>query len=152
MSSMSSMSSMTPDAVATMEGRELDAALHGRLFGREVRHVQGDDWRTRVDVKNDKWEGEVEDQVPHYSTDPAAFFAMVEKVRANGWMFIDMHVGFYDTETVWTVCITCGRGPCELHGNKEDDAHSVEARWHTLPLAFARAALLTCLNTNGATS
>lgn len=109
------MPTIDPATVATMQGRELEESIF-RLFG-----------------------------IADCLTSPATFFTLLEAVRAKGWTSIDMHVSYIDGEACWTVNITCGRGPCELHGNPHDDWHGVEAEGHTLPLAFARAALLACL-------
>lgn len=129
------------ESVATLSGRELDAAVHHFVAGKPIHQIGSKEWNDLEWVESSPRGYSI---IPAYSTSEGeSFFALIAAVRAKGWTFIDMQVGFYDTETVWTVCITCGRGPCELHGNPHDDAHSVEARADTLPLAFARASLLT---------
>lgn len=124
-----------PNAVATMQGRELDALIAEHLFGWRVGDISS---KRRApapalmgklsEPKNgpDKWL-----VCPHYTTDHAAFFAMVEAVRAKGWEVVNMR--YYRSNRGWYVRL--------------DDIklRPVTAIGDTLPLAFARAALQAIL-------
>lgn len=129
-----------PNAVATMQGRELDALIAEHLFGWRVGDISS---KRRApapalmgklsEPKNgpDKWL-----VCPHYTTDHAAFFAMVEAVRAKGWaMQIDWWPG--------------GHASVDLVPVKDDQPDEsrrpVRGEGSTLTLAFARAALQACL-------
>lgn len=150
----------SPDiaAVPTLTGRELDAAVHEYVFGKPVKclHLKTTLVKPKISRlrRCDDCGKEFGDTtyamavsvVPDYSTEEGpSFFAMLRAVRERGWTSIEMHVSFIDGEAHWIVEIVCGRGPCELHGNPIEDAHGVEGRGDTLPLAFARAALAAAL-------
>lgn len=107
-----------------MPPRELDALLHERLFKfADDFPIMG--WKVRGLPKS-----------YCYSTDPAAFFAMVERVREGGWEVVNMC--YYRSTKHWYVRL--------------DDAkfRPVTSIGDTLPLAFARAALLTTIPNGGA--
>lgn len=115
-----------PNAVATMQGRELDGMVHQHLFG--VRSYPGA-------VNKNEWYCDQSDwmnPVPHYTTDPAAFFAMVEAVRAK-CAGVDMAWGPDGDWHIWLALDASA-------------SRAVTATADTLPLAFARAALLACLS------
>lgn len=154
-------------AVAAMQGRELDAAVARHVMGIDVLGEANcacydGDWSVFGPVEDDDsghvsrlvyaehtddpWAGPdfaglnyprlfgftplALGVVPDYSTehDPA-FFAMVEKVREAGWA-VEMYANRKGDACV-VVLVRC------------DPFHDVEASADTLPLAFARAALLT---------
>lgn len=113
-----------PSTVATMQGRELDDAVH--------RHVMGNPYKQ--DWRFDGVNFDIVRESPRYSTDPAAFFAMVETVRAKGWNYKMWDGGYVRSHKV------------ELFFTENGDvARRVLGEANTLPLAFARAALLACL-------
>lgn len=142
---------LDPSTVATMQGRELDRAIATTLCGwREVK------WRNYG--KDERWDGVNEldgypsDQdaakwqlrpdeivdVPHYSTDPTAFFAMVERVRQSGWNYrIWSDDGRSDGNKIQVELWKTVTVPTPGNGRRTSA--------DTLPLAFARAALLTTI-------
>ncbi len=140
---------MKPDraAVAGMSGRELDAAVCSFVFGilpREIR-VKGSTEVVECQTDNPAvidgiWtERELRNfQAPEYSTDLGpSFFAMISAVRQKGW-WPTMEL---TSREEWTVDLThLGETLSKCRG-------SVEASADTLPLAFARAALLTTYST-----
>lgn len=117
------MSKINPAAVATMTGRELDAAVHERLFGRSLVTTVGID-AAGIEFREYRTP-ELYDQIPHYSTNFAALKDMIEAVRAKGWGWEAQHSG----RRVWL-----SKGWEQVLGEGD-----------TLPLAFARAAVLTTI-------
>lgn len=111
-----------PNAVATMQGRELDAAIAHWLFRRPAVYAWPDATFPFADI-------------PAYSSDPAAFFAMVEAVREKGWnykMWDGGHKRSHKVELFFT--------------ENGDVARRALGEASTLPLAFARAAVSACLS------
>ena len=104
-------------SVAAMEGRELDKALHDKLFEECIKPC-------------------CEGDIPWYSTSEGpSFFAMVKAVRENHWRPSILDEG---GENPWgVILIHIPSGAC------------VDAEADALPLAFARAALLTCYSNGG---
>jgi hypothetical protein len=128
-------------AVATLAGRKLDVMLWVYLFDQpKPRWVKRDfGANTPAEPMNDAG-----DVVPCYSRDrDPSLFDLSERVRADGWTSIVIHVSYISGVAYWNATICCGRGPCELHGNPHDNYHAVEAEGSTLNEALARAALLT---------
>lgn len=136
-----------PSAVATMQGRELDAAIGSLLFElpRVEHHPIG--WLYN-DGRPDSFVAGCWHQVPNYSTNPAAFFAMVERVREAGWHFIasDGGVDVLKSPQSEEFTVDLYRPDPEAF----DGERSVQGHADTLPLAFARAALLTTITNGGA--
>lgn len=116
---------MTRAAVAEMSGRELDAAINFHLFG----YSRTYDWPGASYPFAD---------VTAYSTEEGpAFFAMLAAVRAR-----DLYVEIVQSnrKDEWVVLLHPWGGESVA-----------EARGDTLPLAFARAALMTTLGTEDET-
>lgn len=116
-------------------GRDLDAAVAVRIMGWQRRTIETNtqqfvvvpqDW---TDFSGAHWWGhDIYEQVPHYSTDIAAAWLVVEEMRTDGW----------DMTLVQTAAMRHEPWDCRLfiaeykraigHGN-------------TAPLAICRAAL-----------
>lgn len=121
------MTTINPSTVAKIQGRELDGMVYHHLFG--VRSYPRNTNKREWYCDQSDWML----PVPHYSTDPAMFFVMMEAVQAKGWR----------------VAFTMAR-PSELFrgrfrwrvelADKSGWTHYGFA--DTLPIAFARAALL----------
>jgi hypothetical protein len=109
------MNKPTREAVAGMQGWELDLFVQAFVFN---------------DPDPEFYLVFGGESLPHYSTEEGpSFFAMVRKVRVAGWEVVNMC--YYRSTNHWYVRL--------------DDAkfRPVTAIGDTLPLAFARAALLT---------
>ena len=130
-------------SVAAMEGRELDAAVARHVLGLPQEywcHHHGVVWepkhvRNGICIEDDC--GKVVQpfgKPPEYSTSEGpSFFAMLHAVEEAGWV----------------VCIRSGLGWCSVELSKFDErgiriGHIQPPAEATLPLAMARAALLTC--------
>lgn len=100
------MTTIDPATVATMQGREVEEAIF-QLFG-----------------------------IADCLTSPAAFFTMVEAMRAKGWRVSVQETDITEGKgTAWWVMLTNDEYKCNRYGR--DD---------TLSAAFARAALSACLS------
>jgi hypothetical protein len=122
-----------PDALSAA-GRELDALVAEKVMG----------WRCRglhpIHECPVFATGRADTLAPHFSTDIAAAWQVVEKMGADGW-----NVSLYVHRGEHGGCgcsITCPYGPCEKHGNAVETWHGVEdVRGATVPLAICLAAL-----------
>jgi hypothetical protein len=103
------------ESVPTLAGRELDSAVHEFVMGLN-------DTKVFADVV-----------CPHYSTDFRHLEAMIATVRAAGWDYRIWNAG----ESVKVELSKPSTGP--MFG----DVDARYGRADTLPLAFARAALMT---------
>ena len=82
---------------AMVAGRELDVLLHQKVMGEEIYWAPDDP---------DPWNARVRGHVPHYSTDIAAAWLIVEKLGLSviklhdeGWVAGKMRDGtYFDTE------------------------------------------------------
>lgn len=133
------MTAPTVESVATLAGRELDAAVCERVFGEPVQ------WGGhRGDVP--LWKGR-DRIVPHHSTDPAAFFALMKKMRENGWNFIasDGGVRILNRSEAEEFDVDLYR----LDPSSPSGEMCATGRGPTLLTALARAALLTTITPKG---
>lgn len=100
----------------TAPGREMDAMIAGKIFGAVV-----DEDRSSVDPDSaDCWR-----ETPHFSTDIAAAWTVVEKLRRDGY---GVHVG--GRPDAWEISIINAGG---IETALDDQP--------TAPLAIGRAAL-----------
>lgn len=85
--------------------------------------------------------------VPEFSSDPAAFFAMMERVRENGWAYTMSERG----GKCWVIIDRPVISDAGENGLKclTFEQHKGDAGPNQLPLAFARAALLTTITPKG---
>ena len=122
-------------------GRELDALVAEKVMGQTVRladdmgvdHDEGDFFVNKPDSKEPRWGHML--GLPHYSTDIAAAWAVVEKMQGLGWTFQVDDVGFNDsTEGKWRVVLT--------EETKGHDYHPADG--DTAPHAICLAALKAC--------
>lgn len=104
-------------------GRELDALVMEKVFGREIKWWRGEPSYVTKDEPG--WIGE--STVPRFSTDLVSAMKVAD-ASTGGWRFTRYS---YATKRPFTVVIYRGRG--------DVDGRSVEAE--TLPLAICLAAL-----------
>lgn len=133
---------MTPGTVATMAGRELDKLVAERVFGISPRMVRAKGSTNTFEVQTDNaycQDGQCDErelsiyfQALEYSTDPAAFFALLERVRELG-LYVETD---QSRDGAWIVRLQPWGGDV-----------TAEARGATLPLAFARAAVAAMMDT-----
>jgi len=99
---------MTRDEIMRLEGRELDAAVHERVFGRRVK------WATPgVPAFKFPFDPDARMRIPHYSTDIDAAWQVVERLIDAGYpVAISTHPGCWDVR--YTVHMRLG-----LPGNDE---------------------------------
>lgn len=128
------------DSTTMAAGPEMDAEIARRVFG----WVRDPEAEAQTATGSPIWiaSGEEYSQngTPDYSTDIAAAWTVVEKMREHGWHYFDLEqyrhtVG---TEYEWIACIGG-----EHHESVDPDNHHeyfcIEAK--TAPLAICRAAL-----------
>ena len=72
---------MNREEIMRLEGRELDAAVHECVFGRRVK------WATPSAAFNFPFDPDTRMRIPHYSTDIAAAWQVVERMRERGLYF-----------------------------------------------------------------
>ena len=142
---------LTTDAIDAMPaGREMDVEIHRRIF--DLR-VEWHDDEPYVPNREEKFFGII--PIPHYSTDIAAAFEMIEKMQAKGYTLELYSPGAlindeFSTHSVgWGVefyawdkpGLRGGRvGATASHLMDRKDGVPVE----TAPLAICRAALKSC--------
>jgi len=129
---------MTREEIMRLEGRELDAAVHERVFGRRV---WWSEWES-PDEPSFKFplDPDMRIRIPHYSSDIAAAWQVVERMRETYFPEIRFGHGIDDRPDVWVIFHTsdhhCGH-PCQQNG--------VSAPPDQVPTAICRAALLAVM-------
>lgn len=135
------MTTIDPSTVATMQGRELDAAVHEHVCGPHEKELcpqcEGygkahDEHLRLIRCWHCEGTGKMFAESPYYTAFRAAFFAMVDAVRAKGWS-VETYYGADDSAYVTL--------DHDTHNNITQ--RGVTAEMCTL---LARAALLACLS------
>ena len=88
---------MTREEIMRLEGRELDAAVHERVFGRPVK------WAAPSAEFTFPFDPDTRIRIPDYSADIAAAWQVIERMWDLGW-YVDM--GHYEDE--WEVAFYNG--------------------------------------------
>lgn len=135
----------------TQAGRELDARIASEVMGQRLhveRNADGSPYWYAIVNPGDPtptggWASEESAWLGcRYSTHDPAAVALLHRLNAAGWN-VTIRAAGIPPRTHYRVDVTCGRGPCKLHGNQEHDWHGVAGvEADTLALALCRAALL----------
>lgn len=140
-------------------GRTLDALIDRRLFGRKTiwspcagTHTP---WPS-LPYRKAEFDFGMPVSVPKYSTEIADAWAIVERMRADGFSFKAWQPSKEPYEEGGKplehaiVSFICSAGPCPRHGNPRENHHgSYNVEAETLPLAISRAALEAFRATEG---
>ena len=126
---------MTREEIMRLEGRELDAAVHERVFGRPVK------WAAPSAAFTFPFDPDARIRIPDYSSDIAAAWQVVERMFERGFYpeisYDSDGTGCNDKAKVYAIFHTedhyCG-WPCAANAVKD-----VPQR---VPTAICRAALL----------
>lgn len=119
-------------------GRELDALVAEKVMGLQVKHLPPQEGLTRhEEFTRQCLNFEYQRDIPHYSTDIAAAWMVVEKLHALGFSYCIEQTENSEKPTVWLV----KRGVQEEFTVARDNAEMISESSEGLPHAICLAAL-----------